>query len=174
MNEELQNFDDLKRLLKLKRHETPPPGYFNNFSDSVVARLRDGEGQRKMTFLDRMDSEASWLASLLRAFETKPGAIGVAAAGLCTLLVVGVIFADYSDRPNKKLLDIADATAQAGNTPVASLSAPVATSLLASSDSGAGIMADTNAVNNLQSANMLFGQPAGAGLFQTASFAPGH
>ncbi len=32
MNESEHNFQDLKRLLKLKRHEVPPPGYFNNFS----------------------------------------------------------------------------------------------------------------------------------------------
>ncbi len=43
MNENEQNFDELKRLLKLKRHEVPPPGYFNNFSGEVISRIRAGE-----------------------------------------------------------------------------------------------------------------------------------
>jgi hypothetical protein len=172
MNENQQNFDDLKRMLKLKRHEVPPPGYFNNFSDNVVSRLRSGEGSRGLSLVERLQVEASWLASFLRIFETKPGVIGASATALCLLLVAGVVFADYSERSNKKVFELADPSGQPANNSVASLTAPMTSPLVAGPDSG-GIVASTNPVTSLQPTMSLLGQP-GTALFQTAGFAPSH
>lgn len=38
----------LRQLLRLKRHETPPPGYFREFSGGVMERIRSVEAERSV------------------------------------------------------------------------------------------------------------------------------
>lgn len=77
-----ENFEALQKLLALKRHEVPPPGYFNDFSAKVCARIEAAESSQP----------ASWWHRLLVSFDAKPivaCTYGLALGGL-------TLFAVYS------------------------------------------------------------------------------
>lgn len=48
------DFQALRRLLALKRHEKPPPGYFEDFSARVMARIEAEEQVRARSWLDQL------------------------------------------------------------------------------------------------------------------------
>ena len=115
MSQDTENFEQLRRLLALKRHEQPPPGYFNDFSRQVIVRIKAGERGEGGAFLERLLWEAPWLQRIWAALETKPilaGACGVAA---CGLLLMGVLYPDSADVPPVALVPVADS----GSAPVA-------------------------------------------------------
>jgi hypothetical protein len=90
-----EDFEKLRKLLKLKRHEQPPPGYFNNFSGRIISRLEAG-GSAGQT--DLFSADAPWARRLVRMLETNPifaGAFGVA---ICALLIFGITSFQYVDR----------------------------------------------------------------------------
>ena len=101
MNPEQQNFDRLRRLLKLKRYEHPHPRYFNDFSSRVISRIRAGEegGEAALGY-------PSWLLKFWSLFEAKPmlpGAIGVA---LCALLVFVAVGTGKPDDPSGSIVTV--------------------------------------------------------------------
>src|ERR1035441_7443589 len=96
MNQNENNFDTLRQLLKLKQQETPPPGYFNGFSDQIISRIRAGEG-RASNAAEGFFAEAPWLLKFLQLFELKPAFAGAFASALCLLLVFGIVYADRPD-----------------------------------------------------------------------------
>ena len=75
-----QEFEDVQRLLKLKRYEQPPPRYFKDFSGSVIARIKAGEQEA-------MDFAPSWADRLLSFFQSKAVVVGGVAAAACMLAV---------------------------------------------------------------------------------------
>ena len=98
MNPETENFEQLRRLLALKRHEQPPPGYFNNFSGQVIARIKAGERGEDSFSLGRWVWEGAWLQRLWSAIETKPALTGAFGVLVCGLLISGIIYSDSSVR----------------------------------------------------------------------------
>lgn len=167
MKESGQNFDDLKKLLKLKRHELPPPGFFSHFSDEIVSRIRAGEARGGGAMVDRLNDSAPWLVNFLRFFEAKPGVVGAFATSLCLLLVFGVVLAERSESGSQNLL-----TAAAGDQTAPTAAAPASLASQFASASEGGIALSTN--GSLQPVASMFGQPGTASLFQPASFAPAH
>ena len=170
MNENEHNFAELKQLLKLKRHEIPPPGYFENFSGHVTSRIRAGEAGGQRTFTERLEAEAPWVVGFLRLFETRPGVIGAFATCVCLLLVSVVVISEHADKAARLAVNISSQASAAGS-PMASMTAPA---LAAASDSS-GIVASTNPVTSLQPVTTLFAQPGSGSLFQPAGFGvPAH
>jgi hypothetical protein len=94
MNPE-QEHQALRRLLALKRHEQPPPGYFNRFSGQVIARIRAGE-QAPDSLWERLSLDLSWVQRLWTAFETKPLLAGAFGVTVCGLITTGFLFSDRS------------------------------------------------------------------------------
>ena len=147
MNENENNFEPLRRLLAIKKHEVPPPGYFDKFSGQVIARIRAGDAKKP----ELMFSDVQWLLKLLQMFEAKPAFAVAFASSLCVLLLFGTIFAERPESAPQPLLQM---TAQADTPFVASVSP---SDLMASANQ-TGIIASTNPVLDLQPATSLFGQ----------------
>ncbi len=87
MNENENNFEPLRRLLAFKNRETPPPGYFDNFSTQVVNRIRVGRSHGRTKAREEFFSEAPWLLKFIQIFESRPAFAGAFAAALCLVLV---------------------------------------------------------------------------------------
>jgi len=100
MNRGAENFEQLRRLLALKRHEQPPPGYFNGFSRQVIVRIRSGDGAEEAAGLARLLKEVPWLRWLWAAFQTKPMLAGAFGALVCGGLISVVISWEKSDVPD--------------------------------------------------------------------------
>lgn len=97
MNAQPDDFEKLRKLLALKRHEVPPPGYFNSFSDKVIARLQAPEPAVRPT----------WLQMLGLDFDFRPAFLCGAGVAVCALLSVGIIAATQMDAQQGAMPSIA-------------------------------------------------------------------
>ena len=166
MNENENKFESLRRLLALKRHETPPPGYFNHFSGEVMARIRAGEAGRSANVSDQL----SWVFQLLSAFEAKPAFAGAFAFSLCLLLVFGIVYAERPDVALQPLLQTAQNTSPLA-MPTSSTS--VALNTLPVEQPAMIPISSTNPIFNSQSGGPWFASQ-GSGLQQVNFTLPGN
>jgi len=148
MNENENNFESLRRLLVLKRHETPPPGYFNYFSSQVLQRIRAGDTGKSANWLEAWFGQALWLEKLLQAFDVKPVFASAFAGALCLLLFLGIIYAERPEITSQPLLQATTAASLAAVSPVS----------LSQSADQTGIVSSTDPVLSLQPVASLFGQ----------------
>jgi hypothetical protein len=97
MNAQPDDFEELRKLLALKRHEVPPPGYFNNFSDKVINRLQTPKAMAR----------PSWLQLLGLDFDLRPAFLCGAGVAVCALLSVGIITATQLDGRDGAMTQVA-------------------------------------------------------------------
>jgi len=161
MNESENNFESLRRLLALKRHETPPPGYFNDFSRQVMQRIRTGQTEKLANLFEELFDHAPWLAKFLHAFDARPVFAGGFAVALCLLLLLGIVYAERPDFTPQPLLQVADSSASL---------AAVSPTVLSQPADQIGIVSSTNPVLSLQPVASPFGQQNP--LAQLVSFSP--
>ncbi|MDB6018529.1 MAG: hypothetical protein JWR19_3018 [Pedosphaera sp.] len=129
-----EDFEQLRKLLKLKRHEQPPPRFFNNFSSRVLDGI---EREKAKTDVGRLWEEAPWLARFFRLMETNALAAGGFATAMCALLLGGVVYSQYMDQPSV-------AIAPGGESVMNLASAPSAS--LVVGQTGSDLKASTNAI----------------------------
>ena len=89
MDSQFDDFKNLRRLLALKRHEQPPPGYFDTFAREVSFRVRAGETVPETTS-ERLHAEAPWLRRFLEILVAKPQWSGAVGALACAA-VLGIV-----------------------------------------------------------------------------------
>ncbi len=87
------DFEDLKKLLALKRHERPPPGYFDTFSAKVMARIAAAQVAQQNT----------WWRRLLFEFDAKPVLVGAYAAAAGGLVLFALSFSPGEAPPTLAL-----------------------------------------------------------------------
>ena len=85
MNPDSENFDSLRQLLALKRHEVPPPGYFDRLPRDIMARIKAGDTGNEL------GADLSWFRRLLSVFDVKPVFAGAFGTAVCAFLISGVI-----------------------------------------------------------------------------------
>jgi hypothetical protein len=78
MNTDPENFDQLKKLLAWKRHEQPPPGFF----DSLPAKV--------WTRIDRQKAQPSFWERLIPSFGLKPAVAYAFGLVVCGTLIIGI------------------------------------------------------------------------------------
>jgi hypothetical protein len=91
MNPQPENFEQLRRLLIVKRHERPPPGFFDDFSRRVILRIKAGDLGDEAVGIGPWFWNTPWLQRFFSALEQKPALAGAFSLSVCGLLLAGIL-----------------------------------------------------------------------------------
>jgi hypothetical protein len=125
MQPEHENFEDLRRILVLKRYEQPPPGYFNNFSSKIIARIEAGEGEVYASLFERWMAGVPWVLRVFQTFERKPILAGAFGMAMCGLIVSGVFYSENSSRSDDQITKLLGGSEPAALATTPQVSLPV-------------------------------------------------
>ncbi len=112
-------FESLKKLLALKRHEEPPPGYFDRLPGEIRARIAHAQA-----------SPEPWWRRWLASWDLSP-ALATSYAVVAVTLVVGGIW--MTKQP------VAEGGPQIVTTPVPSVDANLTNTIIASNAAPPGL-----------------------------------
>ena len=79
MNSAPDDFKNLRRLLALKRHEQPPPGYFNYLPDRIQVRIERED----------LSEYSTWWEWFVRKIDAQPVLAGAYAFAISGLMLLG-------------------------------------------------------------------------------------
>ena len=101
MKPENGNEEELQRMLALKRHEQPPPRFFQGMSDKIIVRLHEPEPAVPLTFRQRLGLD----------FDSRPVWVCFCGVAVCVLLVYGLISSRHAESVPPLDLNPDDSTA---------------------------------------------------------------
>jgi len=97
MHPEQEDFEQLRRLLALKRYEQPPPRYFNEFSRQVIVRIQAGDQGLGKAEGQSWDSPwRPWLLRLWGALNARPVLAGACSVAALAALFSAVLLSDQA------------------------------------------------------------------------------
>jgi hypothetical protein len=118
-----QDFSQLRRLLSLKRHEQPPPGYFDALPRQIIASL---QAQSTCRDADTNAGVPAWILNLIARVQARPALAGLVGAGFCALILGTVIFLEKdSQRPQAMPSVLADIASSSQPAPTQETSGTV-------------------------------------------------
>jgi hypothetical protein len=136
MSQDSENFDKLRVLLTVKRHEQPPPGYFDRFSRDVMARIKAGESGGSI------GCEFSWFHRFLSMFDMKPVFAGAFGTAVCAFLISGVLSSEQTPAVGSSITPTSVTPTMAAVVPVSANSSTMAAPFDTSSNSASGSLFD--------------------------------
>ncbi len=175
MNRDSDQFEQLRRLLVLKRHEQPPPGYFYRFSGQVIARIQAGDQGDGMSASSWFAFHAGVLQRFWASLEARPILTGALGVLVCGFFITGVALSERVETAlvdDKSPLLIGQNFAPAPKQTQYDLVSQRAESALA----GTALIErpSTTPVGTMQSAASLFDSIRHQGQLQMINFSPGN
>jgi hypothetical protein len=88
------DFEQLRRLLALKKHEQPPPGYFHGFSRQVIVRIKAGEAGDEVEASFWSFGNGSLFQRIWATLDARPILAGAFGVAVCGFFVVGALISE--------------------------------------------------------------------------------
>src|ERR1051326_8035853 len=88
------DFEQLRRLLALKQHEQPPPGYFHSFSRQVIVRIKAGDLGDEVYASFWSFGAGSFFQRIWETLDARPVLAGAFGVAVCGFFVVGALLSE--------------------------------------------------------------------------------